>query len=166
MFKKKPKPKKGEQSGVNVVATNRKANHFFHIMEKFEAGIALQGCEVKSIRDHRVNLQDSFARVENGQIFLYNMHINPYKAMDRARFRIDPTRRRKLLLNKQEIKKLYGKTAMRGFTLIPLSVYFKGRYAKVSLGLAKGKNRWDKRETLRKRTADMEMRRIFKEKQR
>jgi SsrA-binding protein len=138
------------------VAENRKAFHDYHVLETFECGVVLQGTEVKSIREGRVNLRDSFARVENGEIFIYNVHISPYSHRGYADH--EPTRRRKLLLHRQEIRKLIGKTVEKGMTLVPVRLYFKGGKVKVAIGLAKGKQAHDKREAIKKRETDRETR--------
>jgi SsrA-binding protein len=128
-----------------------------------EAGIALQGTEVKSIRLGRVNLKDSYARVENGELFVYNMHISPYDLGNR--FNHDPLRPRKLLMHRREINKLAGYIQNKGYTLIPLSIYLKGSRAKIELGVARGKKEFDKRRSIAERDARREMERSFKEKQ-
>ena len=133
------------------ITENRRARHDYHIVDTYEAGIALEGMEVKSLREGKVSLQDSYARVENGEIFLYDVHISAYSHSTTQRY--DPKRRRKLLLHKKEIKRLFGRTQQSGFTLVPLSMYFTRRgLAKVSLALARGKHLYDKRETLKKET--------------
>ena len=142
------------------IAENRKASHDYHLLETFEAGIALQGTEVKSIREGRVNLRDSFARVEGGEIFLFNVHISPYG--NRGYVDHEPTRKRKLLLHKQEIRKLIGKTVEKGMTLVPTRMYFKNGRIKVAISLAKGKQLHDKRETIKRREADRETRAAVK----
>jgi SsrA-binding protein len=147
-------------SGEKLVADNRKAFHDYHILETFEAGVVLVGTEVKSIREGAVNLRDSFARVEGGEVWLYNVHINPYSHRGYADH--DPTRRRKLLLHRQEIRKLVGKTTERGMTLVPTRLYFRNGHVKVSIGLAKGKKIHDKRETIKRREADRETRAAVK----
>lgn len=151
-------PKKDTQDGV--VITNRKAYHEYFILEKVEAGISLVGTEVKSIRGGRVNLKDSFAHVEKGELYLYNCHISPYSHGNIANH--EPERRRKLLLKKSEIERFIGKTREKGLTLIPLKIYFKRGFAKVELGLAKGKKLYDKRETAAKKSAQREMERAFR----
>jgi SsrA-binding protein len=151
---------KAAETNERVVADNRKAFHDYHILETFEAGVVLQGTEVKAIREGRVNLRDSFARVENGEVFLYNVHIQPYSHRGYADH--EPTRRRKLLLHKQEIRKLIGKTVEKGMTLVPTRVYFKNGRVKVAIGLAKGKQAHDKRETIRRREAERETRAAIK----
>lgn len=144
-----------------AVATNRKAFHDYFIEEKFEAGIVLQGTEVKSLREGRVNLQDSYASVREGEVFLHNCHISPYSHGNVMNH--DPTRVRKLLLHKKEINKLMGKTQQKGLTLIPLRIYFSKRgHAKVELGLAKGKKLYDRRETIKAREAGREVERAIK----
>lgn len=144
-----------------VVAENRKARHDYFIEETLEAGIALRGTEVKSLRLGRASLQDSFARVENGEVVLYNMHISPYDFGNR--FNHDPKRARKLLLHKSEIRKLIGRTKQRGYTLVPLRVYFSPRgLAKVELALAKGKRAYDKRQDMAERDARREIERALR----
>jgi SsrA-binding protein len=128
-----------------------------------EAGIALQGTEVKSVRLGRVNLKDSYARVENGELFVYNMHISPYDLGNR--FNHDPLRPRKLLMHRREINKLAGYIQNKGYTLIPLSIYLRGSRAKIELGVARGKKEFDKRRSIAERDARREMERSFKEKQ-
>ena len=146
------------------VADNRKAFHDYHILETFEAGIALLGTEVKSIREGNVNLRDSFARLESGEIWLYNVHINPYS--HRGSSDHEPTRRRKLLLRRAEIRKLIGKTVEKGMTLVPTRMYFRNGYVKVAISLAKGKKIHDKRETIKRRETDRETRAAVKERRR
>ncbi|MFW6029101.1 MAG: SsrA-binding protein SmpB [Halanaerobiales bacterium] len=146
---------------IRVVARNKKAKHDYHIEESFEAGIILKGTEIKSIRQSKVNLKDSFALVEDGEVFLHNMHISPYKQGNR--YNHDPERVRKLLLHKREINSLIGKTQREGYTLIPLSIYLKNNLAKVELALAKGKNVRDKRRDIAKKTAQREMEKAFKD---
>ena len=145
-----------------VVATNRKAFHDYFIEERYEAGIMLQGTEVKSLREGRVNLQDSYASVRGSEVFLHQCHISPYSHGNIMNH--EPTRVRKLLLHKTEIHKLLGKTQQKGLTLIPLRIYFSKRgYAKVELGLAKGKKLYDRRETIKTREAGREVERAIKE---
>lgn len=149
-------------SQEHAVATNRRARHDYHILESYEAGIVLTGTEVKSMRAGRLNLKDSFARVEGGEVFLYNMHISPYSHGNR--WNHDPTRTRKLLLHKAEIRRLIGRVQQQGLTLVPLRVYFNERgRAKVELALAQGKKRWDKRRDIAKREAQREVERAMKE---
>jgi SsrA-binding protein len=142
------------------VAENRKAFHDYHLLETFEAGLVLLGTEVKAIREGRVNLRDSFARVEGGEVFLYNVHISPYS--HRGYSDHEPLRRRKLLLHRDEIRKLIGKTVERGMTLVPVRMYFKNGRVKVALSLARGKKDYDKRETIKRRDADRESRAAIK----
>ncbi|MBF8254025.1 MAG: SsrA-binding protein [Deltaproteobacteria bacterium] len=142
------------------ICVNRKARHDYFIDETYEAGLVLQGSEVKSLRDGKANLMDSYARIDKGELFLVNAHISPYFAA--SQFNHDPTRKRKLLLHKQEVRRLTGKVKERGLTLIPLRLYFKNGRAKVELGLARGKKMYDKRETLRKRAAQREVERSLK----
>ena len=143
------------------IAENRKAFHDYHILETFEAGVALLGTEVKSIREGNVNLRDSFARVESGEVWIYNVHINPYS--HRGYVDHDPKRKRRLLLHKYEIRKLIGKTVEKGLTLVPTKMYFKNGKVKVAIALARGKAVHDKRETLRRREVDRETRAAVKE---
>jgi SsrA-binding protein len=152
-----------EQAQSNV-AENRKAFHDFHILETFEAGVALVGTEVKAIREGRVNLRDSFARLEDGEVFLYNVNISPYSHRGYAEH--EPLRRRKLLLHRDEIRKLIGKTVEKGMTLVPVRLYFKNGRVKVALGLAKGKKDYDKRDAIKKRDVDRETRAAIKERRR
>src|SRR5256712_7217840 len=142
------------------IAENRKAFHDFHLLESFEAGIALLGTEVKAIREGRVNLRDSFARVEGSEVFLYNVNISPYSHRGYADH--EPLRRRKLLLHRDEIRKLIGKTVERGMTIVPTRLYFKNGRVKVSASLSKGKKDYDKRETIKRREADRETRAAIK----
>ena len=149
---------------IRVIARNKKARHDYIIEETYEAGIILKGTEIKSIREGKVNLKDSFAMIENGEVYLYNMHISPYSHGNRANH--DPERERKLLLHKSQIRSFYGKVTRRSYTLIPLSIYIRKNLAKVELSLAKGKNVRDKRRDSAKKTAQREMERVFKERQR
>ncbi|MCG8403080.1 MAG: SsrA-binding protein SmpB [Firmicutes bacterium] len=142
--------------------TNRKARHEYHIEDKYEAGIALTGTEIKSIRAGKANLQDSYARVENGELMLYNMHISPYEQGNR--FNHEPKRPRKMLMHKREIMRLLGQTREKGLSLIPLQLYFKGGWVKVELALARGKKKYDKREDIAARDARREMDRAMKNK--
>ncbi len=143
----------------NVVTTNRKARHEYFILETYEAGIVLRGTEVKSLRNGDANLNDSYALVKNGEVWILNMHISPYEQGNINNH--DPRRDRKLLLAKKEIRRLIGKTAEKGLTLIALRVYFKNGRAKLELGLAKGKKLYDKREDLKRRQHEREMERRF-----
>ena len=149
------------KSGEKLIADNRKAFHDFHILDTYEAGLALLGTEVKAIREGRVNLRDSYARAEAGEIWAYNIHISPYTHRGYADH--EPTRRRKLLLHREEIRKLVGKTTERGMTLVPTKLYFKNGRIKIAIGLAKGKKEHDKRETIRRREAERETRAAVKE---
>ena len=141
--------KTAREDAQKIIADNRKASHDYHLIETFEAGIALVGTEVKSIREGGANLRDSFARIEGGEVWVYNVHINPYR--NRGYSDHDPTRRRKLLLHRQEIRKLIGKTVERGMTLVPVRMYLKNGRIKMAISLAKGKKAHDKRETIRAR---------------
>jgi SsrA-binding protein len=142
------------------IAENRKAFHDYHLLETFEAGIVLLGTEVKAIREGRVNLRDSFARVEDGEVFLYNVNISPYSHRGYADH--EPLRRRKLLLHRDEIRKLIGRTVEKGMTLVPVRLYYKKGRVKVAVSLAKGKKDYDKRETIKRREADRETRAAIK----
>lgn len=153
--------KKEKDSGEKVVATNRKAFHDYHIEDRFEAGIILRGTEVKSLREGLVNLRDSYASVNHGEVFLHNCHINPYSHGNIMNH--EPLRTRKLLLHQKEIIQLIGKTQQKGLTLIPLRIYFTPRgHAKVELALAKGKKQYDRRETIKEREAGREVERAMK----
>src|SRR6202171_1809989 len=142
------------------IAENRKAYHDYHLLESFEAGIVLLGTEVKAIREGRVNLRDSFARLEDGEVYLFNVNISPYSHRGYADH--EPLRRRKLLLHRDEIRKLIGKTVEKGMTLVPVRLYFKNGRVKVAVSLAKGKKDYDKRETIKRREADRETRAAVK----
>ena len=153
----------GAKAGGDI-ATNRQARFRFHLLETFEAGIALQGSEVKSARDGKVNLKDSFAVVRDAEVWLYNTHIAPYAPA--AGDGHDPERPRKLLLHKREILRLIGKTAEKGLTLVPVRMYFSGAHVKVELALAKGKELGDKRETIRAREQQREVQRALRDSER
>ncbi len=146
--------------GKKIVTVNRKARHNYEILDTCEAGIELKGSEVKSLRQGKANLKDAFARLERGEIYLYGCHISPYSHT--SQFVPDPLRPRKLLLHKEEIRRLRSKVAERGLTLVPLSIYFKKGKAKVELALAKGKTLVDKRETIRRKTMEREIAREIK----
>jgi len=152
------------ESAARVIADNRKALHDYHVLDSWEAGVVLLGTEVKAIREGRVNLRDSFARVEKGEIWLLNVHISPYSHTGYARH--DERRQRKLLLHAHEIRKLAGRVAERGLTLVPLRMYFKNGRVKVQLALVKGKQAHDKRETIRRREVERETRAAVKARQR
>lgn len=143
-----------------IVAQNKKAFHDYFILESYEAGISLRGTEVKSLRDHRVSLKDGYARVEDGELFLHNVHISPYSKGSVSNH--DPLRSRKLLMHKSEIRRLEGKSQEAGMTLVPLKMYFVDGKVKVELGLARGKKFYDKREVLAKKTAEREIERVLK----
>ncbi len=154
--------KEEKKEKIEPVATNRKARHDYLITETYEAGLALEGPEVKSLRLKQATLTSAFARTEKDGLYLYGLHIAPYafNTLDK----IDPIRTRKLLLKRQEIKRLTGALTIKGMTLVALELYFKNGWAKVLLGLAKGKKSADKHESIKKRDIDREMRREFKEK--
>jgi len=140
-----------------VVARNRKARHEYEILETFEAGMALKGPEVKSLRDGKASFQDSYAMVERGEVWLYSLHVSPYEQANR--FNEDPLRVRKLLLNRHEIRRLVGKVEEKGLALVPLEIYFLRGRAKVQLALARGKKLHDKREALKRKQLEREARR-------
>ncbi len=139
-----------------VVVRNKKASFNYEILDRYEAGLALQGTEVKAIRDHKVNLKESYARVKNGQVWLEGCHIGPYRHGNL--FNHEPLRPRKLLLHRREINKLIGITMRKGFTLVPIALYFKNGRVKVEIGVARGKRNYDKRETAKRKTVDREIR--------
>lgn len=145
------------KENIKIITQNRKAKHDYFIIETYEAGISLTGPEVKSLRNGRANLKDSFGRIEREEAFLYSVHISAYDAAHQKDY--NPTRTRKLLLHKKEIKKLSGRIKERGFTFVPLEIYFKNGKAKVSMALVKGKKLYNKRETLRKRAINRDMQR-------
>ena len=140
--------------GTKLIAKNKKATHDYFIEERYEAGISLAGTEVKSLRMGKVNLRDSYAQVSNGELFVYNMHISPYEKGNI--FNKDPLRTRKLLMHKREITKLLGLTTTKGYTLVPLSLYFKNGKVKMELGLAIGKKLYDKRQSLKEKAVQRE----------
>ena len=156
--------KSAREQARRRIADNRKARHDYHVLDTFEAGLALLGTEVKAIREGRVNLRDSYARVENGEVWMLNVHISPYSHCGYAAHA--EMRQRKLLLHRHEIRKLLGHTAEKGLTLVPLELYFKRGRVKVLLALAKGKQAHDKRETIRRREVDRETRAEVKAHQR
>ena len=151
--------------GMKIICTNRKARRDYEILETMEAGLVLVGTEVKSLRDGHAQLKDSYAAIDDAELYLYNAHINPYRMGNR--FNHEPTRTRKLLMHEREIRRLIGKIQEKGLTLIPLRLYFNdaGR-VKVELGLARGKRTIDKRRVIAKRDAEREMRRAVKDKER
>jgi SsrA-binding protein len=152
--------KKGKKSeGPKAIATNRKARHDYAILETFEAGMKLTGSEVKSLRQGRATIEQSFAIVEDGEVFLIGMHIPPYPQAGYAQH--EPTRKRKLLLHRNEISKLVGKTREKGQTIIPLKCYFRGGHAKIEIALAKGKREYDRREDIKKRDFERSVQRTF-----
>lgn len=146
---------------VKVVATNRKAYHDYHIEETHEAGVALTGTEIKSVRVGSVNLRDSYAQVRNGELWLLNVHIAPYEPASRQN--ADPYRDRKLLMHRGEIMRLMGRVQEKGLALVPLRMYLKRNHAKIEIGLVRGKKLYDKRETIAKRDSAREMERAVKE---
>ena len=145
---------------IKIIAKNPVAYHNYSINDKIEAGIVLSGTEIKSIRSGKVNLKDSYANIKNGECFIYNMHISPYEHGNI--FNKDPMRDRKLLLNKHEINKLFGMIKQKGYSLVPISIYFNGSLVKVELGIGKGKKLYDKREDLAKKDAEMKIKKALK----
>jgi SsrA-binding protein len=156
----KERSSKDEKPNFKVVSDNRRARHEFEILEVVEAGIALSGTEVKSLRQGRANLADAFARVEEDQMWLYNCHISPYDHGNR--FNHDPLRKRRLLMHKKQILKLRSRMQEKGLTLVPLKLFFKGNWAKVDLALARGKQLYDKRQSIAKRENQRQIERLVK----
>lgn len=154
----------GAKVGKKIIARNKKARHDFFIEETLEAGIVLNGTEIKSVRASKVNLKDSFARIKDGEIWLHNMHISPYEQGNR--FNHDPTRTRKLLLHQKEIAKLVGKTREKGFSLVPMQMYLKHGLAKMEIAVAKGKKLYDKRDSKKQKDAKRQIERALKERMR
>lgn len=152
--------RKQRAKNSNQVATNRKARHDYFITDTYEAGIALTGTEIKSIRDHRVNLKDGFVQVRHGEAWLQNVHISPYA--NGNIYNVDPLRNRKLLLHKKEIAKIGSALTTKGTTAVPLKMYLKHGYAKVLIGIAKGKHAYDKREDIKRRDAKRQVARVMK----
>ena len=148
------------EAAQKIIADNRKAHHDYHLLETFEAGVALLGTEVKAIREGGVQLRDSFARIEGGEVWIYNVHISAYS--NRGYSNHEPTRKRKLLLHRQEIKKLIGKTVEKGMTLVPVRMYLKNGRVKVAISLAKGKKEHDKRASEKDRDWQREKSRLMK----
>ena len=148
---------------IKLIANNKKAYHDYFIEDTYEAGISLHGTEVKSLRMGKCSVKESFVRIENGEVFIYGMHISPYEKGNI--FNKDPLRVRKLLLHKLEIRRLMSKIKEKGYTLVPLQVYFKGSLVKVEIGLARGKKLYDKRDDLAKKDAKREIDRAFKARQ-
>ena len=148
-----------QEADEKLVTTNRKARHDYTILETYEAGLVLKGTEVKSLRSGNANIADGYAMIKGGEVWLFGAHISPYEHGSYAN--VDATRNRKLLLHKKEIRKLIGKTKERGLTIIPLKIYFKNGVAKVLLGVARGKQAYDKREDIAKREAERSIRQRF-----
>jgi len=155
---------KKKDSDRVIIAQNKKASRDFFMLDRYEAGIALAGSEVKSVREHKVNLKDSYARIKDGEIFLYNMHISPYSKSRTEE--IKPTRVRKLLLHRREIGRISGKMTNKSLTLVPVAVYITGALVKVEIALAKSKLKSDKRDDIEKRESELEVRRALKDKNR
>jgi len=156
--------KKGSETGIQIKATNRKALRDYEIEEKLEAGIVLVGSEIKSIREGKASLREAYATVDGGEVWLHDMNISPY--VQASHFGHDPTRVRKLLLHKDEIKRLTGRITERGYTLVPVRLYIKDGKAKVELGLARGKHQYDKRREIARKDADREIERAIRHRSR
>lgn len=152
-----------EKIAKKIIAQNKKARHDYFVNETYEAGIELFGTEVKSIRQGRVNLKDSFCHIENGEIFAYGVHVSPYEQGNL--FNRDPMRVKRLLMHKKEILKLFGLVGQKGYTLVPLSMYFSGSRVKVEVGLCVGKKLYDKRDDMQERAAKRDIERVMKTKQ-
>jgi SsrA-binding protein len=152
---------KNTSSGIKIVTDNRQARYLYEILETYEAGVQLTGTEIKSIRAGRVNLKDGYALIRNGEAWLINVHISPYEASG-SYFNHDPRRTRKLLLNRKEINKLIGLVEQKGLTLVPLKMYFKNSWIKISIGLGRGKKLHDKRESLKQKQDQRDMARALK----
>jgi SsrA-binding protein len=150
-----------EKGADRLIVSNRKARYEYHVLNTWETGIVLQGTEVKALREGKANLQDAFARVDNGEVWLYNVHISPYEQGNR--FNHDPLRPRKLLLHRNEIRKMIGAVQEKGLTLVPLDLHFSGGRAKVNLALVRGKQLHDKRDSIRERDQQREIQRGFKD---
>lgn len=148
------------ETPAQIAIRNRKARHEFHVLETWQAGVVLQGTEIKSLRQGKANLQDAFARLDGGELWLYNLHISPYEAGNR--FNHEPLRPRKLLLHKRQLRKLIGQVEQKGLTLVPLDIHFQRGIAKVNLALVRGKKLHDKRDDLRRRDAERELQRAYK----
>ncbi|CAG7648691.1 SsrA-binding protein [Paenibacillus solanacearum] len=153
-----------KKSDSKVLAQNKKASHDYFIEETYECGLVLTGTEIKSLRNGRANIGDAFALIRNGEAFIHNMHISPFEQGNRFN-PSDPTRARKLLLKKPEINKLLGLAKQEGYTLVPLKIYIRNGYAKLLIGLGKGKKQYDKRDTAAKRDAQRDIQRALREKQ-
>ncbi len=152
--------KKHHTKAANEVANNRKARHDYNILETYEAGISLTGTEIKSVRASKINIKDGFVQARNGELWLENVNIGIYNQGNQ--FNHDPLRNRKLLLHKKEIRKISGSVQEKGITVVPLKVYLKHGFAKVLIGVAEGKRQYDKRETIKKRDQEREIRRVMK----
>jgi len=161
---KKDKSSTVSEEKIKIIATNRKARHEYNILETYEAGMVLKGTEVKSLREGKANLKDSYAKMNKEEVFLLNLYISPYEKGNR--YNQDPTRPRKLLLHRSQIRRLLGRVVEKGLTLVPLRLYFKGSYAKVELALAVGKKLYDRRKSIAEREAERTVRRALKERNR
>jgi SsrA-binding protein len=157
---KKKETAEKEKPAIKVIAENRRARHNYELLEFFEAGIELAGTEVKSMRQGKANLQDSFARIDNGELWLFNCHVSPYDHGNR--FNHDPIRKRRLLMHRREISKIKARMQEKGLTLVPLKLFFKRNWVKVDLALARGKHLYDKRESIAKRETKRQLDRLVK----
>lgn len=154
----------GKKSDGKVLAQNKKASHDYFIEDTFEAGMVLTGTEIKSLRNGRANIGDAFATIRNGEIFIHNLHISPFEQGNRNN-PIDPTRTRKLLMHKVQIHKLLGQSKQEGYSIVPLKIYIRNGYAKLLIGLGRGKKQYDKRDTAAKKDAQRDIQRALREKQ-
>ena len=152
-----------KKSDGGQLATNRTALRDYEIIETVEAGLVLAGTEIKSVRRRNVSLEDSFARIDGEEVFLYNMHVGPYE--QGGRYNLEPKRLRKLLLHRRQIERLHGLLSQKGLALVPLRLYLKGGFAKIELAVGKGKKFYEKRETIRRRETDRELRRLLRARQ-
>lgn len=153
-----------QKNNDKALAQNKKASHDYFIEETFEAGMVLTGTEIKSIRNGRANINDAFATIRNGEMFIHNMHVSPFE-QGNIHNPSDPTRARKLLMHKAQISKLYGQAKQEGYSIVPLKIYIRNGYAKLLIGLGKGKKQYDKRESAAKRDSQRDIQRILREKQ-
>jgi len=153
-----------QKNNDKPLAQNKKASHDYFIEETFEAGMVLTGTEIKSIRNGRANINDAFATIRNGEMFIHNMHVSPFE-QGNIHNPSDPTRARKLLMHKAQISKLYGQAKQEGYSIVPLKIYIRNGYAKLLIGLGKGKKQYDKRESAAKRDSQRDIQRILREKQ-
>jgi len=157
----KPKSVPEKKPILKVVATNRRALHFYELIETYETGVELRGHEVKSLREGRVDMRDAYARVENGELIVFDLNITPYSSAA-IKWKINPSRKRRLMMHKQEISRIAGKVMQRGFTLIPLELYFSHGWVKCKLALAKGKKTFNRKDRIKQRISDRDLSRALK----